>query len=70
MSALKRKQIGKKMNQPSPVLRDAIDTDFTEIAEIYAHYVLNGLASFEITPPDANELERRWQSIRENGLRI
>ena len=56
------------MSDPSPTLRDAIDTDFAEIAEIYAHYVLNGVASFEITPPDANELKIRWQSIRDNGL--
>ena len=68
MSASKRKENGKIMNHSLPTLRDAIDTDFAEIAEIYAHYVLNGVASFEITPPDANELKIRWQSIRDNGL--
>ena len=56
------------MNHSLPTLRDAIDTDVAETAEIYAHYVLNGVASFEITPPDANELKIRWQSIRDNGL--
>ena len=56
MSASTRELIGRVMNDSSPNLRYAIDTDFAEIAEIYAHYVLNGLASFEITPPDADEL--------------
>mgnify|MGYP001276512255 CR=1 FL=1 len=56
------------MSDPSPTLRDAIEVDFAEIAEIYAHYVLNGLASFEITPPDLTELKHRWQSIQDSGL--
>ena len=68
MSASTKELIGRVMNDPSPNLRYAIDTDFAEIAEIYAHYVLNGLASFEITPPDAYELKHRWQSIQDIGL--
>jgi len=68
MSASTRELIGRVMNDSSPNLRYAIDTDFAEIAEIYTHYVLNELASFEITPPDTNELKRRWQSIQDIGL--
>ena len=38
------------------------------IQRIYAHHVLHGLASFEETPPDAMELERRWRAIADAGL--
>jgi len=33
------------------------------LAALYAHHVLNGLASFEITPPDAAEIGRRRDEI-------
>ena len=42
--------------------------DLGEIQRIYAHHVLCGLASFEETPPDAAELERRWRAIADAGL--
>jgi L-amino acid N-acyltransferase YncA len=49
-------------------LRDATPDDFPAIAAIYAHHVLHGSASFEETPPDADELLRRHAAVRGHGL--
>jgi phosphinothricin acetyltransferase len=49
-------------------IRPAAAADFDAIQCIYAHHVLNGLASFEETPPDAAELARRWRMIADAGL--
>lgn len=45
------------------VVRDASPADLPIIQSIYAHHVLHGLASFEEVPPDAAEMERRYQEI-------
>jgi L-amino acid N-acyltransferase YncA len=49
-------------------LRDAQSGDAPAIQEIYAEHVLTGLASFEETPPDSNEMRRRMEEIRAAGL--
>ncbi|MDY0872666.1 GNAT family N-acetyltransferase [Dongia rigui] len=49
-------------------LRPTVAGDLGVIQRIYAHHVLTGLASFEETPPDIDELTRRWRSIAEMGL--
>ncbi|MGC7096259.1 N-acetyltransferase family protein [Amycolatopsis lurida] len=49
-------------------LRAATREDLPEIAEIYAHYVRTSVATFEITPPDAAEWERRFAAVTEAGL--
>jgi phosphinothricin acetyltransferase len=49
-------------------LRPATVADLSTLRAIYAWHVLNGAASFEETPPDAAEFERRWQHIAELGL--
>ena len=56
------------MSEPAFSIRPAAAADFDAIQRIYAHHVLNGLASFEETPPDAAELTRRWRAIAETGL--
>lgn len=60
------------MNAPGAVadvvLRPAEDRDIARIAEIYAHHVLTGLASFEVTPPDAAEIGRRRAAVLAAGL--
>jgi len=56
------------LTQLTPKIRKAVAADMAEIQTIYAPYVLNALASFEITPPDQTELTRRWQTVTENGL--
>jgi len=52
---------------PGLLIRDVVEIDLAEIENIYAHYVLNGLASFELAPPDQAEIKRRWRAVRENG---
>lgn len=51
-----------------PAIRDATDADMAAIQAIYAHHVTHGLASFELTPPDAAEIARRRAAIRDAGL--
>lgn len=47
-----------------PTTRDAEKHDHARIAEIYGHHVLNGLASFEESPPDTMEIGRRFDAVR------
>jgi L-amino acid N-acyltransferase YncA len=37
------------------------------ITRIYADSVRNGVASYELTPPDEAEMARRFSAIRDNG---
>jgi L-amino acid N-acyltransferase YncA len=53
---------------PAVAIRDAAATDIGAIQEIYAHHVTHGLGSFEETPPDAAEMEARWQLVAARGL--
>lgn len=48
-------------------IRDATDADIPAIAGIYAGHVLHGTASFEETPPDAEEMRRRFRDVRGSG---
>lgn len=48
-------------------IRDCRDDDIPAIAAIYGHWVTHGLASFELTPPDAAEMARRRQAVLEGG---
>lgn len=57
------------VDQPGAVaIRDAVAGDFEAIQQIYAHYVLHALATFEETPPDAVELGHRHAAITGAGL--
>jgi L-amino acid N-acyltransferase YncA len=49
-------------------IRDAHADDLPEIAAIYAHHVLNGVASFEEVPPSIDELGRRRANVLALGL--
>jgi phosphinothricin acetyltransferase len=49
-------------------LRPAVPGDFEAIASIYRHHVETGCASFELEPPDAGEMRRRWRNVVELGL--
>ncbi|MGF9694889.1 N-acetyltransferase family protein [Rhizobium sp. 0TCS1.26] len=44
-------------------LRDATPADLPAITEIYRDSVLNGTASYEITPPDMTEMQARFAAI-------
>jgi phosphinothricin acetyltransferase len=49
-------------------LRDATGDDFPAIQAIYAHHVLTGVASFEETPPSADEMRTRHAAVLSHGL--
>src|SRR5471030_2161407 len=54
--------------RPDTLVRPATTADIPAITAIYRHHVLHGLATFEIDPPDAAEMARRFAAIRELGL--
>lgn len=53
--------------QDTIVIRDSRDDDVAAIHEIYAHHVLTGTASFELTAPDAAEVARRREATLAAG---
>jgi len=53
---------------PDPIVRSATADDAAQIAAIYAHHVLHGTATFEIEPPDIEEIARRRLEIEQAGL--
>ena len=48
-------------------LRDCAEADIPAIAAIYGHWVTHGVASFELEPPDAEEMGRRRAAILAAG---
>lgn len=50
---------------PAVIVRPSLDTDLPRIAAIYGHWVLHGLASFELTPPTAGEMAHRRSTLLE-----
>lgn len=51
----------------SLTLRDATLADLSAITEIYRESVLNGVATYEITPPPEAEMRTRFETIIGNG---
>ena len=51
-----------------PAPRAARLEDVAAITEIYGDHVRNGTATFELEPPDREEMLRRWRDITERGL--
>jgi phosphinothricin acetyltransferase len=51
-----------------PAIRNAVLDDIPAITEIYAVHVCEGLASFELTPPSADEMASRFAAIQQAGL--
>ncbi len=49
------------------LLRPAEARDIAAITQIYADAVLNGTASFELTPPDQAEMTRRYEMLVRTG---
>lgn len=51
-----------------PSVRASRSEDIPAITAIYAHHVLHGLASFELTPPEVHEIARRRAVVLARGL--
>lgn len=49
------------------LIRDASPADLPDITRIYADSVLNGVASYELSPPDEAEMGRRFAAIADHG---
>jgi L-amino acid N-acyltransferase YncA len=52
----------------SVIIRAAAASDMDAIAQIYAHHVNHGTATFETEPPDSSEIGRRWTGVIASGL--
>ena len=63
----RRRKHAKLRKNMQLIIRAAIREDIEAIQSIYSYYVLNGLASFEITPPDETEMLARWRLVRDLG---
>jgi len=50
------------------LIRDAVEADLAAVQAIYAHHVLNGLASFEEEAPSLEAMRRRFGDIADRGL--
>jgi len=50
------------------IVRPSTEADVARCAEIYAHHVLHGTASFELDPPDLAEMKKRRATVLELGL--
>ncbi|ASY58555.1 MULTISPECIES: GNAT family N-acetyltransferase [Sinorhizobium] len=48
-------------------LRDAVAADLPAITEIYRESVLNGVATYEVTPPSEAEMALRFSTITGSG---
>ncbi len=53
---------------PACLVRDASDTDMEAVSAIYAHYVLQSVATFEETPPSLDEMHARRRASLDLGL--
>jgi L-amino acid N-acyltransferase YncA len=52
---------------PAIIIRPGQLADIFAITGIYRHAVLTGTASFEIEPPDVEEMSRRWKALHDGG---
>ena len=50
------------------VIRAAADAGLPAIAELYAHHVFTGTASFEVAAPTVDEMRRRHRDVLSHGL--
>ncbi|MGN1287619.1 MAG: GNAT family N-acetyltransferase [Bradyrhizobium sp.] len=59
---------GRMRDSEATVIRDATEVDMAEVQHIYAHHVLNGLATFEEVPPTVDEMRSRRSAVLAAGL--
>jgi phosphinothricin acetyltransferase len=53
---------------PTVLVRNSLETDVAAIQAIYAHYVLHGTASFELTPPTLDDMVQRRANVVAKSL--
>lgn len=53
--------------RPALIVRPCFQQDLEMVQLIYAHHVLSGAGTFEITPPDLEEMTRRWGEVVAGG---
>jgi phosphinothricin acetyltransferase len=58
---------GSLSHVPAIDIRAAHPGDLAAVQAIYAHHVLHGVASFEIVPPDVDEMRSRFEAITGAG---
>jgi phosphinothricin acetyltransferase len=72
MAALNEKQSGgssgRQENAAPIVIRNCEEKDVPAVTAIYRHHVLTSPATFELEPPDAEEMLRRYRSIMSGGF--
>lgn len=51
-----------------PLIRPSNDRDITAITAIYAHHVLTGTGTFEVTPPTLDDMQARRADVISKGL--
>ena len=56
------------MTAPQPVVRPAVPADAEAVAEIFAHYVVTSVATFEEVPPTAADWRRRLGELSRQNL--
>jgi phosphinothricin acetyltransferase len=56
------------VRQTDTVIRRTTSDDLEAIGTIYAHHVQTSVATFELTPPDPSEWQRRLQTVAGDGL--
>ena len=49
-------------------IRDCMETDMQTITDIYAFYVLESVTTFELIPPDVNEMTKRRSDLLAKGF--
>ena len=50
------------------VIRDSVEADVVAVQAIYAHHVLHGTASFELTPPTLDDMRQRRADVVAKNL--
>jgi L-amino acid N-acyltransferase YncA len=50
------------------MIRTAFPTDIPAIAQIYSEAVRTGTSSFELAPPDEDEMRRRYEALTGDGF--
>ena len=56
------------MSTATPEIRPATEADLASVTGIYDHAVRFGTATFELVPPDLNEMTQRFRALTEGGF--